>query len=106
MIEGNLLAHDRHLAQLLKLDDIGADVLSEDKEKQLRSVQGRRDAGGNGIWLLNMAAILKFKDWSVYMGSHFTEIVACDWLRLLHKSPKSMSKVYQFQNAVYLLHKQ
>ena len=36
LIEDNLLGHDRHLAQLLKLDAIGADILSEDKEKQLR----------------------------------------------------------------------
>ena len=35
-IEDNLMMSDQHLVQLLKLDAIGADVLSEEKEKQLR----------------------------------------------------------------------
>ncbi len=35
-IEDNLMTTDQHLVQLLKLDAVGADVLSEDKEKQLR----------------------------------------------------------------------
>ena len=34
-IEDNLMS-DHHLVQLLKLDTIGADALSEEKEKQLR----------------------------------------------------------------------
>ncbi len=37
-IENNLLTADEHLVQLLKLDAVGADALSEDKEKQLRWV--------------------------------------------------------------------
>ena len=35
-IEDNLMMSDGHLVQLLKLDAIGADALSEEKEKQLR----------------------------------------------------------------------
>ena len=35
-IEDNLMMSDHHLVQLLKLDTIGADALSEEKEKQLR----------------------------------------------------------------------
>ena len=37
-IQDNLMMSDQHLVQLLKLDAIGADVLSEEKEKQLRYV--------------------------------------------------------------------
>ncbi|KAK7500822.1 hypothetical protein BaRGS_00008066 [Batillaria attramentaria] len=36
-IEDKLYANEPYLAQLLKLDSIGADVLSQEKEKQLRS---------------------------------------------------------------------
>ncbi len=36
-IEDNLFSHEPHLAQLLQLDAIGADVLSQEKEKILRS---------------------------------------------------------------------
>lgn len=35
-IEDKLYANEPYLAQLLKLDSIGADVLSQEKEKQLR----------------------------------------------------------------------
>lgn len=35
-IEDKLYAHEPYLAQLLKLDSIGAHVLSQEKEKQLR----------------------------------------------------------------------
>ncbi|KAL8570217.1 hypothetical protein ACOMHN_029917 [Nucella lapillus] len=36
-IEDKLCANEPYLAQLLKLDSIGADILSQEKEKQLRS---------------------------------------------------------------------
>ncbi|XP_055959145.1 polycystin-2-like [Patella vulgata] len=36
-IEDKLCANEPYLAQLLKLDSVGADVLSQEKEKQLRS---------------------------------------------------------------------
>ena len=35
-IEDKLCANEPYLAQLLKLDSIGADVLAQEKEKQLR----------------------------------------------------------------------
>ena len=35
-IEDNLYSHEPDLAQLIQLDSIGADILSHEKEKQLR----------------------------------------------------------------------
>ena len=35
-IEDKLYANEPYLAQLLKLDSIGADILSQEKEKKLR----------------------------------------------------------------------
>ena len=35
-IEDNLMAHDPHWAQLLKLEAIGANILSQEREKQVR----------------------------------------------------------------------